>query len=230
MPPKTMAVFDTKIHRIRSCFSISRVLQLLQCYHFHRWNIASTATTILADTAPGRIRWCGLKFSKHTMSLKQQEAHNYLQRIWILWMEPGKPPMKLVSGHQFSQACTIFRYMLALAFFRLKLVTSSLSCGIIRLLLDTEEASQSSKMNPDDKTHNPHVGNKHNPNISNTIDHDTNEPWMCKCVKETTMIFHQKYTIQIHLPGTRNNHFKMDVWWNSHFLCKELESSNWNNH
>ena len=30
--------------------------------------------------------------------------------------------------------------------------------------------SQSSKMNPDDKTqHNPHVGNKHNPNISDTI-------------------------------------------------------------
>ena len=23
------------------------------------------------------------------MSLKQQEAHNYLQQVWILWMEPG---------------------------------------------------------------------------------------------------------------------------------------------
>ncbi len=22
----------------------------------------------------------------------------------------------------------------------------------------------------------------------------------------------------------------MDVWWNNHFLCKDLESSNWNNH
>ena len=22
----------------------------------------------------------------------------------------------------------------------------------------------------------------------------------------------------------------MDVWWNNHFSCKDLESSNWNNH
>ena len=34
----------------------------------------------------------------------------------------------------------------------------------------------------------------------------------------------------IFIPGTPNNHFKMDVWWNNHFLCKDLESSNWNNH
>ena len=31
-------------------------------------------------------------------------------------------------------------------------------------------------------------------------------------------------------PGTLNNHFLMDVWWNSHFLCNDLESSSWNNH
>ena len=29
--------------------------------------------------------------------------------------------------------------------------------------------------------------------------------------------------------GTLNNHFLMDVWWNNHFLCKGLKSSNWNN-
>ena len=29
------------------------------------------------------------------------------------------------------------------------------------------------------------------------------------------------------VPGTPNNHFLLDVWWNNHFLCKELESSNW---
>ena len=32
-----------------------------------------------------------------------------------------------------------------------------------------------------------------------------------------------------YIPGTRNNQFKVDVWWNNHFLCTELESSNWNN-
>ena len=31
-------------------------------------------------------------------------------------------------------------------------------------------------------------------------------------------------------PGTLNNHFLMDLWWNSHFLCNDLESSSWNNH
>ena len=31
-------------------------------------------------------------------------------------------------------------------------------------------------------------------------------------------------------PGTLNNHLWMDVWWNNHFLRKDLESSNWNNH
>ena len=33
-----------------------------------------------------------------------------------------------------------------------------------------------------------------------------------------------------YLPGTRNNQFLMDVWWNNHFPSKDLESSNWNNH
>ena len=33
-----------------------------------------------------------------------------------------------------------------------------------------------------------------------------------------------------HLPGTLNNHFFMDLWWNNRFLCSDLESSNWNNH
>ena len=32
------------------------------------------------------------------------------------------------------------------------------------------------------------------------------------------------------LPGTLNNHFLLDVWWNNHFSCNDLESSNWNNH
>ncbi len=32
------------------------------------------------------------------------------------------------------------------------------------------------------------------------------------------------------VPGTPNNQLKMDVWWNNHFLCKDWESSNWNNH
>ena len=31
-------------------------------------------------------------------------------------------------------------------------------------------------------------------------------------------------------PGTLNNNFFMDVWWNNHFPSKGLESSNWNNH
>ena len=30
------------------------------------------------------------------------------------------------------------------------------------------------------------------------------------------------------IPGSLNNNFKMDVWLNDLFLCKELESSNWN--
>ena len=30
--------------------------------------------------------------------------------------------------------------------------------------------------------------------------------------------------------GTPNNQFKLDVWWNNHFLCNDWESSNWNNH
>ena len=30
-------------------------------------------------------------------------------------------------------------------------------------------------------------------------------------------------------PGTPNNQFKVDVWWNNHFPCKDLDSSNWNN-
>ena len=33
-----------------------------------------------------------------------------------------------------------------------------------------------------------------------------------------------------YLRGTPNNQFKMDVWWNNHFLDKDLESSNWNKH
>ena len=33
-----------------------------------------------------------------------------------------------------------------------------------------------------------------------------------------------------YIPGTLNNHVFMDVWWNNHFLYKDLESSNWNNH
>ena len=28
----------------------------------------------------------------------------------------------------------------------------------------------------------------------------------------------------------RYNQFKVDVWWNNDFPCKDLESSNWNNH
>ena len=32
------------------------------------------------------------------------------------------------------------------------------------------------------------------------------------------------------MPGTPNNHFFWDVWWNNHFLCNCLESSNWNKH
>ena len=31
-------------------------------------------------------------------------------------------------------------------------------------------------------------------------------------------------------PGTLNNQFLMDVWLNNHFPCKDVESSNWNNH
>ncbi len=32
-----------------------------------------------------------------------------------------------------------------------------------------------------------------------------------------------------HVPGTPNNHLKMDVWWNNNFLCKDWQSSKWNN-
>ena len=35
--------------------------------------------------------------------------------------------------------------------------------------------------------------------------------------------------IWLYIPGTRNNQFKVDVWWQRYFLRKELESSNWNN-
>ena len=31
-------------------------------------------------------------------------------------------------------------------------------------------------------------------------------------------------------PGTLNTHFLMEVWWNNHSLCNDLESSTWNNH
>ena len=31
-------------------------------------------------------------------------------------------------------------------------------------------------------------------------------------------------------PGTLNNQFFMDVWLKDHFPCKDVESSNWNNH
>ena len=34
----------------------------------------------------------------------------------------------------------------------------------------------------------------------------------------------------IFIPGTPNNRLQIDVWWNNHFLCKDWESSNWNNH
>ena len=33
----------------------------------------------------------------------------------------------------------------------------------------------------------------------------------------------------VYTAGTPNNHFWMDVWLNSNFQCKDLESSNWNN-
>ena len=32
------------------------------------------------------------------------------------------------------------------------------------------------------------------------------------------------------VPGTLNNNFLMDFWWNKHFPSKGLESSNWTNH
>ena len=32
------------------------------------------------------------------------------------------------------------------------------------------------------------------------------------------------------VPETPKNQFKLDVWWNNHFLWKGLKSSNWNNH
>ena len=32
----------------------------------------------------------------------------------------------------------------------------------------------------------------------------------------------------LYIPGTPNNQFKMDVWWNNRFLCNNLESSCWN--
>ena len=32
------------------------------------------------------------------------------------------------------------------------------------------------------------------------------------------------------LPGTLNNNILMDVLWNNHILCNDLEASNWNNH
>ncbi len=31
----------------------------------------------------------------------------------------------------------------------------------------------------------------------------------------------------LYIPGTPNNHFLMDVLWNNHFPCKDLESSIW---
>ena len=39
--------------------------------------------------------------------------------------------------------------------------------------------------------------------------------------------------VLVQLPGTPKNQLKMDgngCWLNNHFLCKDLESSNWNNH
>ena len=36
--------------------------------------------------------------------------------------------------------------------------------------------------------------------------------------------------IKRYTPGTPTKQFKMNVWWNKYFLCKDLESSNWHNH
>ena len=40
----------------------------------------------------------------------------------------------------------------------------------------------------------------------------------------------QKVGDETYQPGTLNNQFLMDVWWNKPFPCKDFESSNWNNH
>ena len=46
----------------------------------------------------------------------------------------------------------------------------------------------------------------------------------------STLVLCIFFVQKIEPPGTPNNHFVMDVWWNHHFLCSDLESSRWNNH
>ena len=61
------------------------------------------------------------------------------------------------------------------------------------------------------------------------FDHGVSKIWSfhpsCHVFLELT-----PYRRHWHVPGTPNSQFKMDVLWNNHFLCKDLESSNWNNH
>jgi len=44
------------------------------------------------------------------------------------------------------------------------------------------------------------------------------------------IVMYKWFIVSYDVPGTLNNHFLMDVWWNNHSLCNDLESSNWNNH
>ena len=68
----------------------------------------------------------------------------------------------------------------------------------------------------------------------------SNQPSLLKCWTVAHLrnehspknIYVQQYIttfthIYIYIPGTPNNQFLMDVWWNNHFPCKDWESSNW---
>ena len=49
-------------------------------------------------------------------------------------------------------------------------------------------------------------------------------------LREATYLYNWIPTSRKHVPKElQTTIFFMDVWWNNHFSCKELESSNWNN-
>ena len=50
--------------------------------------------------------------------------------------------------------------------------------------------------------------------------------WM-GCLVISNQRSHVKFgSIKVEIPGTLNNQFLMDVWFNNNFPCKDFESSN----
>ena len=53
-------------------------------------------------------------------------------------------------------------------------------------------------------------------------------PWLGFYTSLFTPLFYSRNNKNLLVP--LNNHFLMDVWWNNHVLCNDLESSNWSKH